>query len=154
MALPLKKNVYSSSASQSFLYNSSMFPILYGATAGLVDIQTINLKTTSLSDLASRASILLNSMVQTVQSPATFTGSFPQNKNNLPMYGCPHIPADGLELFPKNTNQSQFNPVDRLPTSTGFATYSSAPFVCISTNATVLCDAEVYQPDYTWVQYW
>jgi hypothetical protein len=143
-----------SSPSELFMNDSIATPIRSGIQSAVGE-NFANLTRVDRGLLADRASMLLNTALQTFMAPAGFTGDLPTS--NLSLYGLPHIPANGV-----NVTLAWLNVTVAGPGSVGeiLATpeelvhaeiLSDAHFIAADTTATVTQFTEVYRADYAWV---
>lgn len=134
------------STSELFLENSNAVPLQQAQVLfSLGDVVT-NLSTVSADLFSARASVLLNTGLQTFMCPTGFAGNF---STNLTLYGPDHTPTDGLSTI---FNKSSLSIVQIL--DGGFAELGNTViFIAASTNATVTRQIEVYLPTdkYLWV---
>jgi hypothetical protein len=121
--------------------------VLTGLDYGEQDtLQHIDLTNANTELFAERASILLNTAIQTFMALIGFAAGL--SSSNLSLHGLRHVPARGPLA---TANVSFWNRPSADLTLPPSLSNSNIPFIGASTNATINQYIEVYRPDYAWV---
>ncbi|KAL4964371.1 uncharacterized protein BDV14DRAFT_174877 [Aspergillus stella-maris] len=144
----MKREVmWGSTSSILFFNNSRAFPIQSGLDNAP---RSVNISEIRPDLLATRASILLNTALQSMMAPTAFAGELPTS--NLSIYGPPHTLANGL-LSVANESDYTSNEKNAFipPPMVAQLVWDLAPFSGASSNATITHYTEAYRPEYAWV---